>query len=242
MAVCVDRHLEKGRRYRVLDLGSRVSLQQTLTHRQLLEGYDVDYTGVDIRPGRNVDIVMERPYRIPVRSGTVDVVLSGQAFEHIAFPWASILEVARVLRSGGLAMITAPSRGHPHGPYDAWRYYPDGLRALAAWARLEMLEVHTDFPPVLGGTGRGRRKHDYGRVEPRGPYYWGDSIGVFRKRARRRSLVVALVRPPVLWWANRVRGPQRPPAAAPDARHEDVLATADRPRQGSANDEPLENR
>src|SRR5687768_9990746 len=97
MAVCIDRYLKKGRRYQVLDLGSRVSLNQTLTHRQLLADYDVAYVGVDVRKGRNVDMVMKKPYRIPVKSGTVDIVLSGQVFEHIPFPWASILEVARVL-------------------------------------------------------------------------------------------------------------------------------------------------
>lgn len=56
MAVWIDRYLKKGRRYQVLDLGSRVSLNQTLTHRQLLADYDVAYVGVDVRKGRNVDM------------------------------------------------------------------------------------------------------------------------------------------------------------------------------------------
>jgi SAM-dependent methyltransferase len=175
MALCVERYMEKGRRYRVLDVGARVSLNQKLTHRQLLAGYDVDYTGVDVRAGQNVDVVMKKPYRIPMRSGSVDVVFSGQTFEHIAFPWASILEIARVLAPGGVAFITAPSRGHVHGTYDCWRYHPDGMRALGAWSGLDTVEAHTDFP-----------------------------VGVFRKPLRHRSLSTPIMRAVVLWWANRV--------------------------------------
>jgi SAM-dependent methyltransferase len=214
MALCVERYLEKGRRYRVLDVGARVSLNQKLTHRQLLAGYDVDYTGVDIKAGRNVDVVMKKPYRIPARSGSVDVVFSGQTFEHIPFPWASILEIARVLAPGGLAFITAPSRGHVHSTYDCWRYYPDGMRALGAWSGLHTVEAHTDFPPVMQRDDGPGRRHDYARLDKN--YYWGDSVGVFRKPLRHRSLSTPVMRTVVLWWANRIgRLPDAPtqPAA-----------------------------
>lgn len=84
--------------YRVVDLGSRVSGKQTRTHRALLAGHPVDYFGVDVQDGPNVDAVMTKPYRIPARSNSADVVLSGQAFEHIPFFWASMLEIARILK------------------------------------------------------------------------------------------------------------------------------------------------
>jgi SAM-dependent methyltransferase len=206
MALSVDRYLEKGRSYRVLDLGSRVSRDQQLTHKQLLADHDVEYTGVDVRNGRNVDIVMSKPYRIPVKSGTVDVVFSGQAFEHIPFPWASILEIARVLTRGGLAFITAPSRGHVHGKNDCWRYYPDGMRALAAWSGLEALEAHTDFPPVVQSAKRSARRHDYAKLGSRSDDYWGDSVAVLRKPDHHPSLSTAITRSVVLWWANRIGG------------------------------------
>jgi len=202
MALCVERYMEKGRRYRVLDVGARVSLNQKLTHRQLLAGYDVDYTGVDVRAGQNVDVVMKKPYRIPMRSGSVDVVFSGQTFEHIAFPWASILEIARVLAPGGVAFITAPSRGHVHGTYDCWRYHPDGMRALGAWSGLDTVEAHTDFPPLMEDDDGPRVRYDYARLDTKN-YYWGDSVGVFRKPLRHRSLSTPIMRAVVLWWANR---------------------------------------
>lgn len=137
MQLCVAAYLPTGRRVHVVDLGSRVSDGQKLTHRTLLEGYDVAYTGVDVRPGANVDRVMTAPYRVPVRSAGADVVLSGQAFEHIPFFWASMLEIARVLKPGGLAFVTAPREATPTTPRTAGGTTPT---ASARW------------PPTAGST------------------------------------------------------------------------------------------
>lgn len=216
MALCVQEYLPPSGRHRVVDLGSRISGNQTRTHRGLLAGHDVDYVGVDVADGPNVDVVMTRPYRIPVKSGSADVVLSGQAFEHIPFFWASMLEIARVLRPGGHAFVTAPSRGHVHDAQDCWRYYPDGFRALAAHARLELREAYTDFPPSRGIW------HDYGSIDA-GAAYWGDSVGVFRRPLPDRRPVTRLknrlagfaVRETAVWWANRAGGVDRVPLPRP---------------------------
>ncbi|MCQ9707692.1 methyltransferase domain-containing protein [Streptomyces albidoflavus] len=208
MQLCVATYLPTGRRVDVVDLGSRVSDGQKLTHRSLLEGYDVAYTGVDVRPGANVDRVMTAPYRLPVRSSSADVVLSGQAFEHIPFFWASMLEITRVLKPGGLAFVTAPSRGHVHDAQDCWRYYPDGFRALAAYCRLDLREAYTDFPPVEG------IRHAYRAIDAKHAY-WGDSVGVFQKPRNHPRLTMALVRATTLWWANRVGGVDSVPLPAP---------------------------
>lgn len=185
----VDRHLE------ILDLGSATSPGQTTTHRTLLSGYDHTYVGTDIRDANNVDVVMRKPYTIPARSGSKDVVLSGSVFEHIPFFWASMLEVARVLRPGGLFIFTAPSRGHKHTGFDCWRYYPDGVRSMAAAAHLKLLEVHTHFPP-----SNDKRRHDYAKIDA-ARHYWGDTVAVFEKPLR-YPLRMRLIRPVVRGWAN----------------------------------------
>jgi SAM-dependent methyltransferase len=197
MALCVERYLEKGRRYRVFDLGSRISPGQDATHRGLLRDYDCEYTGIDIRAGRNVDVVMKRPYSVPVKSNSADVVFAGQVFEHVPFFWASMLELARVMKPHGHLFLTVPSRGHVHSVYDCWRYYPDAMRALAAFAALELVEAFTDFPPMAAG------RHDHARIER--ARYWGDTVGVFRKPARYPSARMAVVRRVGQMWANRVR-------------------------------------
>ena len=122
MQLSVDTYLTKSRHYRVLDFGSQAA-GDGHTHREVLVGYDVDYVGVDVVPGENVDVVMTKPYRVPMKSNSVDLVITGSAFEHIPFMWASFLEISRVVKPGGLIFLTAPSRGHIHFTVDCWRYY-----------------------------------------------------------------------------------------------------------------------
>ncbi|TXL88908.1 methyltransferase domain-containing protein [Streptomyces sp. IB2014 016-6] len=211
MELCVKEYMPASGRHRVVDLGSRISPKQSLTHRSLLDGRDVDYIGVDVLDGPNVDIVMRRPYRIPVRSRTADFVISGQAFEHIPFFWASMMEIARVLRPGGLAFVTAPSRGHVHDAQDCWRYYPDGFRAMAAFSGLELAEGYTDFPPMKG------IRFDYAAIDGKRAY-WGDSVGVFRRPRRpRRRLWEYTVRELTVRYANRVGGVDSIPLPEPVA-------------------------
>ena len=187
------------RTYDVVDFGSRCSPRQTLTHRDLLGAHKCRITGVDIKPGRNVDVVMPKPYSIPLARNSTDVIFSGQAFEHIPFFWVSILELARILRPGGYLFMTVPSRGHVHDVYDCWRYYPDGMRALAAFSGLEIIEARTDFPPTLAG----QRRHDYQQVG-RTTSYWGDTVGVFRKPPGRIPLSKTMIRGILRWQANRL--------------------------------------
>src|SRR4051812_18868303 len=234
MAVSIRRYMQTGRRYRVLDFGSGTSPQQTLTHRNLLDEYDCDYTGVDIRKGDNIDVVMTKPYRIPLQSRSFDIVLSGQVLEHVPFFWASLLEIARVMKPGAYFFLTVPSRGHVHSTYDCWRIYPDGLRAMAAWSRLKLREGFTDFPPSMRDAGgRPRRQHDFAGIDSE-HYYWGDTVGVFEKPAHYPAVRAAVLRAAVLAWANRIGDLEgvRPPNADPrrvaarsPARRRDVLGT-----------------
>ena len=105
------------------------------------------YTGLDVNPGPNVDYVAADPYCWPeLHDESFEVIVSGQAFEHIEYPWLIIEEINRVLKKNGLVCIVAPSRGPEHKyPVDCWRYYPDGFRALAKWVNLEVLEAKASW-------------------------------------------------------------------------------------------------
>ncbi|MDF1486395.1 class I SAM-dependent methyltransferase [Ramlibacter sp. H39-3-26] len=126
------------------------------------------YCGVDLVAGPNVDVVLQSPYRLPMRSHSADLIVSGQVFEHVEFFWLTWLEMVRVLKPGGLIFLLAPSRGPEHRyPQDCWRFYPDGYRALAAYGSLELLDVSTDWQPH----------------EAQDSAAWGDTVGVFRQPA-----------------------------------------------------------
>jgi SAM-dependent methyltransferase len=105
------------------------------------------YVGLDMSEGKNVDIVLRTPYVWrETSSNSADVVISGQAFEHIRYFWITMLEIARVLKPGGICCIIAPSSGPEHRyPTDCWRFYPDGMSALAAFVKFEVLENSTEW-------------------------------------------------------------------------------------------------
>jgi SAM-dependent methyltransferase len=139
----------------VLDVGSMAHKAQD-TYRPLFDGPEYAFTGLDIIDGPNVDLVPDDAFHwveIPDRS--VDVVISGQAFEHNPYFWVTLAEVARVLVPGGLAAIVAPGGGAVHRyPFDCWRFYPDAWPAACAFVGLDLLEYtmedHEPDPRMTG--------------------------------------------------------------------------------------------
>jgi len=128
----------------ILDLGSQ---DVNGSYKELFTKPGWHYLGLDMAPGKNVDLVLADPYNwTEIPSASVDIVISGQAFEHIEFIWLTIQEIARVLKPGGQTCILAPSAGGEHKyPVDCWRIYPDGMRALAKYAGLTVVSAVTDW-------------------------------------------------------------------------------------------------
>lgn len=131
----------------VLDVGSQV-IGAGRGYRNLFAPFKQwKYVGLDMQAGNNVDICVNNPYDwTEVETNSCDVVISGQAFEHVQFFWITFHEISRVLKDGGLACIIAPSTGPQHRyPFDCWRYYPDGLSALCQYVGFKQVEVFTDW-------------------------------------------------------------------------------------------------
>lgn len=128
---------------RILDVGS---LNYNGCHREIFAERGCEYVGLDVVAGDNVDFVPASHYQWDeLKDDSFDVVVSGQTFEHIEYPWLTICEMARVLKPGGHIYVGAPSIGSiHHHPLDCWRINPDGMMALAKWARLEVLSIGTD--------------------------------------------------------------------------------------------------
>lgn len=128
----------------IVDLGSH---DINGSYRSLFEQPKWRYIGADLAPGENVDLVLRDPYDWrELKTESIDVVISGQTFEHTEFFWETMFEIARVLKPHGLCCIIAPSSGPEHRfPIDCWRFYPDGLRAMARYAGLEVLEARTQW-------------------------------------------------------------------------------------------------
>jgi SAM-dependent methyltransferase len=132
---------------KILDVGSQTVLDQDLSYRMLFDARSWNYTGLDVESGGNVDVVLVNPYQWgELTADSFDVVVSGQAFEHIGYFWATAFEIGRVLRPGGVAVITAPGSGPQHRyPVDCWRIRDDGFIAIAEYLDFDVLDVFTDW-------------------------------------------------------------------------------------------------
>lgn len=137
----------RGTPLEILDFGSQTVDDQPRSYRDLFDDPSWTYRGLDIEAGANVDIVVADAYDwTEIASDSIDVIVSGQAFEHVEYFWASMFEVVRVLKPGGVAVIIAPSNGVEHRyPVDCWRFYRDGFSAVARYADCEVIDVFTDW-------------------------------------------------------------------------------------------------
>ncbi|GMO41624.1 MAG: hypothetical protein Pg6C_02600 [Treponemataceae bacterium] len=133
----------------VLDVGSQCVPGQAGTYKVFFDEKPFKYIGIDMAEGYNVDIVLKKPYQWEeIPDNFCDVLISGQCFEHIEFPWFTISEIARVLKPNGMICIIAPSMSGLHRyPVNTYNYFSDGMIALAKYAGLEIIHASTNYAP-----------------------------------------------------------------------------------------------
>jgi len=131
----------------ILDIGSQIVAQRQLNYRPLFDSPAWRYTGMDIEPGENVDVVVRNPYDWKeIAAESFDVVVSGQTIEHVKFFWVTAFEIVRSLKEEGVACLIAPGAGEEHRfPVDCWRFYRDGMAALCEYAGARLVEVYTHW-------------------------------------------------------------------------------------------------
>lgn len=102
----------------VLDFGGSAFLNP---FKQSLNITKTVYPGTDMHASKQPD-------------DTYDIVAADQVLEHTQFPHMGMLEIRRILKKGGIAIITtcAYNPVHDGGVYhDYWRFMLDGLRMLS---------------------------------------------------------------------------------------------------------------
>ena len=141
MKKLVNTYIEDAATLNIIDVGS---YDVNGSYKNLFNKPGYTYRGVDLEAGPNVDIVLTSPYLFPLEDNSVDLVISGQALEHIEFFWLTWMEIVRIVRPGGHIFIIAPCQFQEHKyPVDCWRFYSDGFKALGKYANVEVLEAFT---------------------------------------------------------------------------------------------------
>ena len=148
MSWFVDNYVKGKGKVRVLDVGS---YNVNGCMRPLFDGMEAEYVGLDIAAGPNVDVVMNDPYNWDnVPDESFDFVVSANAFEHIEYPWVTIKLIYSKLKPESIACILAPNTAIEHKfPFDCYRYFSDGFRALAKWAGFQVINTTVGGVPSL---------------------------------------------------------------------------------------------
>jgi SAM-dependent methyltransferase len=129
-------------RNRLIDIGGRD--RSRFDYSSLFPGIDV--TVLDILPGDNVDIVADAHDLSQLPANGFDAAMSVSVFEHLMMPWAVIPQLNRVLRDGGLVLVsTHQTLGMHDLPWDFWRFSDTAWDALFnEYTGFEIIERHLD--------------------------------------------------------------------------------------------------
>jgi SAM-dependent methyltransferase len=118
----------------VLDVGGRIQPYRALIANRLCR-----YIAVDLRLTPLVNLVA-RAEKLPLGSARFDLVICTQVLEYVAEPSLVFGEIHRVLRPGGVLMLSVPSACPMDSSKECWRFLPAGLRhLLSSFTRVEVV-------------------------------------------------------------------------------------------------------
>lgn len=116
-------HSEQVKDKRVLEIGSYDFNGSLKNHVLSLD--PIDYIGVDIIEGKNVDVICKAENLLDIYGKeSFDVIITTEMLEHV-FDWKRVINNIKLMcKHGGTILITTRSYGFPlHGyPFDHWRY------------------------------------------------------------------------------------------------------------------------
>jgi SAM-dependent methyltransferase len=105
------------------------------------------YVGLDLSDNRAADCHIDSGGKAPLPDNIADVVLSTQTIEHVLDPPAYLDECSRLLKPGGLIILSTHGywKYHPD-PTDLWRWTSQGVRKIIEDAGFELIE----FKALMG--------------------------------------------------------------------------------------------
>jgi SAM-dependent methyltransferase len=114
---------------RILEVGSRA--RSGNVYKGSFQNYG-QYVGLDIVAGENVDVVGDvHQLSRHFDKESFDFVYSVSTFEHLAMPWKAVLEINKVMATGGWLYIATHPTWPPHErPWDFWRFSEESFRVL----------------------------------------------------------------------------------------------------------------
>jgi SAM-dependent methyltransferase len=117
-----------------IDLGAGLS-----RYKWMITPRATTYKTMDIQAFPGIDVVGD-VLAPPFPDASFDTALSMHVLEHVREPWTAITQMARILRPGGMAIVSVPFV-YPHhaDPHDYFRFSEDGIRSLFERAGMEIV-------------------------------------------------------------------------------------------------------
>ena len=126
-----NEYLNENTKMRILEIGSKDEMpkKRELIFRRYFDKPKWEYIGLDIVPGRNVDIVSKDHYSYPFKDGEFDLVISANTLEHTKDIYKAVREMSRLTKNWIYLIVPHTVPYHPY-PIDCWRIFPDGMKFL----------------------------------------------------------------------------------------------------------------
>lgn len=112
----------------VLEIGSADANGNNVGFRAMYPG---EYVGLDMAPGKGVDVVADLSKDNPLPEGHFALAICCSVLEHVQDPWAMARNITKVLRPGGQLYMSVPWVWRYHAyPDDYWRFSWRGIQVL----------------------------------------------------------------------------------------------------------------
>lgn len=116
----------------VLDIGSGHQ-----PYRQLVAEAKLRYLPMDMYPRTDKLAFVGDVQAMPCAQDSVDGILCLQVLEHVPQPFEAIRQLARVVKPGGIVILSLPHLAYLHNqPHDYYRFTHHGIRVLSQSAGL----------------------------------------------------------------------------------------------------------
>ncbi len=117
------------RRARILDVAPQDWAGAAASFRLAM----IETLDIDPRSGATYIADLCADNRQRISSGRYDLIVCTEVLEHLLQPFDAVREIHRLLKPGGVVLVTTPFNFRIHGPLpDCWRFTEHGLRALFA--------------------------------------------------------------------------------------------------------------
>lgn len=121
-----------------LDLGAG-----SAKYRNIIKPHTKKYVAYDMFDGPNIDVVGS-VLDVSLPDKSFDTIISTQVLEHVEKPWIMVKEIGRVIRPGGICILSAPFIIPYHAdPNDFFRYTKNGLISLFENEGFEVIECES---------------------------------------------------------------------------------------------------